>query len=94
MLAGDLAPKHLAGQWVMDFVDFARMAYGPDHEYREWFRTLRPLLQQGYLPVTWWEDPYSTEPNDEQHVVMFRSEKDNIFLPAPPANPFLGSSPS
>lgn len=92
LLAGDLAPKHLAGQWVMDFVDFAHMAYGPDHEYREWFRSIRPYLAQGYLPVTWWEDPYGTGPDYDRYVMMVTNNSETVLLPRAPANPFLAGS--
>lgn len=88
MLLGDVQPKHLAGLFILDFPELVRLAYGPDHDYREWFRTLRPLLAQGYLPLTWAEDPYGTEPDFDRYVVMYRSHEDRVFLPRPPANPF------
>lgn len=97
LLAGDLAPKHLAGRWILDFADFARLGYGPDHTYRVWFRTLRPFLQQDYLPVTWHEADfiYATKPiEDGQPINLVRAShsnhgSDSVVHPAPPANPFV-----
>ena len=93
-LSSDVKPKHLAGLFVLDFPEIARLAYGADHEYREWFRTLRPLLQQGYLPLTWEEDPYGTEPNFDRHVVMQRGDGQTQLLPRPPMNPWHPATPS
>lgn len=90
LLMGDMQPKHLAGLFVLDFPEVMRLAYGPDHEYRQWFRTLRPYLAQGYLPLTWEEDPYGTEPNFGRFVALVGADGDRLLLPRPPANPFVG----
>ncbi|MDV6373667.1 hypothetical protein [Deinococcus arenicola] len=92
LLAGELASKHLVGLWVLDFADFSRLAYGPDHAYREWFRTLRPLLQQGYLPMTWEEDHHGTTPNYDRHVVMQNASGRTELFPRPPDNPFTAET--
>ena len=91
LLESDTKPKHLASLFILDFPEIMRLAHAPDHEYREWFRTLRPALLESYLPVTWSEDPYGTKPNFGRYTVLCKSE-DQRLLPRPPDNPFVQTS--
>lgn len=52
LFRGELRPNHLAGMFVLDFPDIARNGFGADITYRDWFRGLRPRLQQGHFPET------------------------------------------
>ena len=88
LLAGDLKPRHLAGRFVLEFPDLVRPAYAADHKYREWFRQLRPLMQGGYLPITWSENPYGNQPDFNLHIVMSKIDTETLLLPRPPANRF------
>ncbi|WP_291430787.1 hypothetical protein [Deinococcus sp.] len=90
LLNGTGHPRHLAGEFIMDFHDYLRPAYGADHEYRQWFRQLRPHLQQGRLPVMVYDsDVHSRAWRGAEHIGMVDSAGKAILLPAPPANPFI-----
>lgn len=87
LLAGDMAPNHLVGRWVMDFPNFARQGFGPDHPYREWFRRMRTPLTEGYLPVTWAEQYQGTDGIDfTRFVEMWHPQLPSRFIERPPAN--------
>lgn len=89
LLRSQARPRHLAGLFALDFPEIARVAYGPDHEYREWFRSMREVLKQDYLPVTWEEAPTLIGPGLDQHVFMRNRQGETKLLPRPPANPFV-----
>lgn len=91
LLSGPMKPQHLAGEVILDFPELLRPAYGPDHEYRQWFRHLRPHLHQGRLPLTFDED-FSTYGNGwDPHTscAVTDSHGQETLLPAPPANTFI-----
>ena len=89
LLTGTMKPRHLAAQFVLDFPEIARPAYGPDHEYRTWFRKLRPHLEAGLLPFTWREDIYKGDSEFYlQSVLMIGPQTEDIIFPRPPRNPY------
>ncbi|MCP2013216.1 hypothetical protein L1280_000344 [Deinococcus sp. HSC-46F16] len=91
LLRGDLKPRHLAGQFILDFPEIMRPAYAADHDYRQWFRTLRPHVQAGKLPVTYDEDAmiHNLAPDFTRHVELRDLAGRVELLPAPPRNPHL-----
>lgn len=84
LFRSDLKPNHLAGVFLLDFPDIARNGFGPDEVYRNWFRTLRPQLQQGYLPETHPIDAF-VQPHREL-LWSFAPETISSY-PGPPPNP-------
>ena len=95
LLAGEMKPKHLAGLFVLSFPKLAGMAYGPDHAYREWFRTLRPYLRAGMLPSTWEENIYDGDAEFfMRHTLMRECVGNKVkILPRPPHNSFVTLKP-
>lgn len=91
LLSGPMKPRHLAGEFILDFPELLRPAYGPDHEYRPWFRHLRPHLQQGRLPLTFDEDffAYGIGWDSDTHSCVCGLNGYETLLPAAPANPFI-----
>lgn len=89
LLEGAMKPQHLAGLFVLDFPEIARLGFGADHDYREWFRMLRPFLEQDYLPMTWAEDPYGSGPDFSCHVLLYGPQPSPKSIQRPPDNPFV-----
>lgn len=91
LLMGAMKPQHLAGKFILDFPELLRPAYGPDHEYRQWFRLLRPHLHQGRLPLTYDEHStlYGLRWSPDSHSAMTTPDGAHTLLPAPPTNPFI-----
>ena len=86
-LSGTMKPRHLAALFVLDFPEITRPAYGSDHEYRTWFRELRPHLQTGFLPFTWHEDVYQEDSEFYlRSVLLVGPQSGEIVFPRPPRN--------
>lgn len=95
LLAGDMKPKHLAGRFVLSFPKLCGAAYGPDHEYRQWFRKLRPYLEAGMTPSTWEENVYDGDPYFFMRHTLLRgptSGQVKVFH-RPPHNPLSAPVP-
>ncbi|WP_221091414.1 hypothetical protein [Deinococcus aquaedulcis] len=88
LLKGDMKPKHLAGLFVLSFPRLAEAAYGSDHAYREWFRSIRPYLNTGMVPSTWEEHIYDGDPDFfMRHALMRDGLSDKVKVVArPPHN--------
>lgn len=94
LLSGPTKPQHLAGEFILDFPELLRPAYGPDHDYRQWFRQIRPHLHQGRLPLTFDEDSlnYGDGWDPKTHSCVVAQDGNAVLLPAPPTNLFLRAS--
>lgn len=83
-LESELRPRHLVGQFVLDFPKFVKPAYGADQAYAHWFRQLVPYLLKGYHPRMY-GDPYDDTPPG---FFQLSKSGDMQQFPDPPPNPF------
>lgn len=91
LLHGPLKPNHLAGLFLLDYADVARHGFGPDQEYRHWFRGLQPFLQSGLLPITHAQcsHQHPLRPLNWGNPYGFANP---VSYPGPPMNPYMAQN--